>query len=78
MSNFIEVIYKSNIFKASSSYDILLTLCYAGKGDMFSGSDIVHWMVQNIAGVEDEQDGETLGQILLDQGAIFHSEGSRY
>ena len=45
---------------------------------MFSGSDIVRWMVQNIVGIENEQDGETLGQILLDKGAIFHSEGSRY
>ena len=45
---------------------------------MFSGADIVCWMVQNIVGIENEQDGETLGQILLDKGAIFHSEGSRY
>lgn len=45
---------------------------------MFSGEDIVRWFVQNIAGVETEEDAEQLGQILLDKEAIFHSEGSRY
>ena len=46
-------------------------------GSVFSGADLVHWMVQNIDGVEDEDDAETLGQLLLDNGALIHSEGSK-
>ena len=44
---------------------------------MFTGATIVTWLVENINGVKDVTDAETLGQILLDKGAIFHSEGSR-
>ena len=47
-------------------------------GALFSGADIVRWMVENVAGVEGEGDAERLGQLLLDKGAIFHSEGSMY
>ena len=47
-------------------------------GALFSGADIVRWMVENVAGVEGEGDAERLGQLLLDKGAIFHSEGSTY
>ena len=36
------------------------------------------WMVENVAGVESKDDAETLGQLLLDTGGIFHSEGSSY
>ena len=45
-------------------------------GALFTGADIVHWMVECVAGVKDEEDAEVLGQLLLDEGAIFHSEGS--
>ena len=51
---------------------------YTGKGAVFSGADIVTWLVSNVAGVKSEEDAEQIGQILLDKGAIFHSEGSRY
>lgn len=51
---------------------------YTGKGAVFSGADIVTWLVSNIAGVKSEEDAEQIGQILLDKGAIFHSEGSGY
>lgn len=47
-------------------------------GALFCGADIVQWMVENIAGVENEEEAETLGQLLLDRGAIFHSEGSMW
>ena len=36
----------------------------------------MRWMVENVEGVECESDAVTLGQLLLDKGAIFHSEGS--
>ncbi|XP_019853211.1 PREDICTED: uncharacterized protein LOC109582743 isoform X2 [Amphimedon queenslandica] len=49
---------------------------HRGKGAVFSGADIVTWLVKNIAGVENEEDAEKIGQILLDKGAIFHSEGA--
>ena len=45
-------------------------------GALFSGAEIVKWMVHNVEGVDTENDAETLGQLLVDQGAIFHSEGS--
>ena len=45
-------------------------------GALFSGADIIHWMLEHVAGVEGEEDAVMLGQLLLDQGAIFHSEGS--
>ena len=46
-------------------------------GTIFSGAELVRWMVQNIDGVEHEGDAETLGQLLLNKGAIYHSEGSK-
>lgn len=46
-------------------------------GSIFSGAELVRWMVQNIAGVENEDDAETLGQLLLDKEALFHTEGSK-
>lgn len=45
-------------------------------GALFSGAGIVEWMLGNVEGVESESDAVTLGQLLLDEGAIFHSEGS--
>ena len=45
---------------------------------MFSGAAIVTWFLENIDGVNSVEDAEQLGQILLDKGAIFHSDGSRY
>lgn len=50
---------------------------FLGKGSVFSGYEIVKWLVKNIAGVTSEEDAERIGQIMLDKGAIFHSEGSR-
>ena len=46
-------------------------------GSIFCGAELVKWMVQNIDGVENEDDAETLGQLLLDKGALFHTEGSK-
>ena len=55
--------------------------CYSAStadvGAVFSGADIVQWMVRNVEGVDSERDAEMLGQLLLNRGAIFHSEGSR-
>ena len=48
----------------------------ADVGAVFSGADIVQWMVRNVEGVDSERNAEMLGQLLLDRGAIFHSEGS--
>ena len=45
-------------------------------GAVFSGADIVKWMVASVEGVDSESDAVILGQLLLDAGAIFHSEGS--
>jgi len=47
-------------------------------GALFSGADIVQWMMESLAGLETSEEAEKLGQLLLDQGAILHSEGSRY
>ena len=33
-------------------------------------------MVENVAGIQNEEDAEKLGQLMLDKDAIFHSEGS--
>ena len=49
---------------------------FADVGALFSGADIVEWMLANVVGVESENDAVTLGQVLVDDGAIFHSEGS--
>ena len=46
-------------------------------GALFSGADIVQWMVDNLAGLETSEEAEKLGQLLLDQNTILHSEGSR-
>lgn len=46
-------------------------------GALFSGADIVQWMLESLAGLETSEEAEKLGQLLLDQGAILHSEGSR-
>ena len=46
-------------------------------GALFSGADIVQWMMESLAGLETSEEAEKLGQLLLDQGAILHSEGSR-
>lgn len=46
-------------------------------GSIFSGAELVRWMVNNIDGVENEDNAEILGQLLLDKGALFHSEGSK-
>lgn len=45
-------------------------------GALFSGAGIVEWMLENVEGVRNETDAVTLGQLLVDEGAIFHSEGS--
>ena len=53
-------------------FDVLI-----GKGSVFSGVSIVQWLLANIDGINDVNKAEQLGQILLDKGAIFHSDGSR-
>ena len=45
-------------------------------GAVFSGADLVRWMVWNVAGVDGEEDAERLGQMLVDKGVVFHTEGS--
>lgn len=45
-------------------------------GALFSGAAIVKWMLGHVEGVETENDAVIIGQLLLDEGAIFHSEGS--
>ena len=58
---------------------LTLAVCFVvGKGAVFTGAAIVAWLLENIDGAESVEDAECLGQILLDKGAIFHSEGSRY
>ena len=47
-----------------------------GAGAVFSGADIVRWLMCSVPGVEEEEDAQHLGQLLLERGAIFHSEGS--
>ena len=47
-------------------------------GGLFSGASIVKWMCVVLGGVNSLEDAISIGQLLLDQGAIFHSEGSRY
>lgn len=46
-------------------------------GAIFSGSAITKWLSENISGVRSEGDAQMLGQLLLESGLIFHSEGSR-
>lgn len=46
-------------------------------GALFSGAAIVKWLVENISGVTSVEDAQKLGQLLLESGEIFHSEGSR-
>ena len=46
-------------------------------GALFSGADIVQWMLGNLDGLSTSEEAEKLGQLLLDQNAILHSEGSR-
>eukprot|EP00731_Ephydatia_muelleri_P018033 Em0011g73a len=45
-------------------------------GAVFSGADLVRWMMLNIAGVDGEEEAEKLGQMLMDRGVVFHTEGS--
>ncbi len=47
-------------------------------GAIFSGATIVRWLVDSVAGVNTEERAVTLGQLLLTQGALVHSEGSMY
>lgn len=51
--------------------------CVVDVGALFSGADIVQWMLDNLAGLTTSEEAEKLGQLLLDQNAILHSEGSR-
>ena len=55
----------------------VLSFLSSDSGGLFSGHSIVKWMIETLHGVNSEQDAETLGQLLLDKGGIFHSEGSR-
>jgi len=60
------------------TYMILQILLFVlDVGALFSGADIVQWMLESLAGLETSEEAEKLGQLLLDQGAILHSEGSR-
>ena len=53
------------------------TFSFLDAGALFSGADIVQWMVENVDGVETEADAQALGQLLLEKGALVHTEGSR-
>ena len=46
-------------------------------GAIFSGSAITKWLMTHISGVKSENDAQMLGQLLLENGLILHSEGSR-
>ena len=59
--------YRDHALKEHTAADV---------GALFSGAGIVQWMLENVEGVRSESDAVTLGQLLLDEGAIFHSEGS--
>ena len=48
-----------------------------GAGALFSGESIVDWL-KNLHGVETEEEATKLGQMLIDSGNIFHTEGSQY
>ena len=39
-------------------------------GALFSGADIVQWMVDNLAGLETSEEAEKLGQLLLDKNTL--------
>ena len=43
---------------------------------VFSGAAIVAWMIENVDGVDSEEQAVGLGELLLDKGALIHSEGS--
>ena len=45
-------------------------------GAVFSGAELVKWMMKNVAGVDGEEAAERLGQVLMDRGVVFHTEGS--
>ena len=45
-------------------------------GAIFSGAAIVAWMIENVDGVDSEEQAVGLGELLLDKGALIHSEGS--
>lgn len=47
-------------------------------GGLFSGVNIVQWMMEALDGISSEEEAESLGQLLVDKGALVHSEGSRY
>ena len=59
------------------SYGVYLVVCVTDVGALFSGADIVQWMLDNLAGLNTSEEAEKLGQLLLDQNTILHSEGSR-
>lgn len=46
-------------------------------GPLFSGADIVEWMMNSIPGIECDADALKLGQMLLDSHELSHTEGSR-
>jgi len=58
-------------------YKNLCILCVTDVGALFTGADIVQWMLENLAGLKTSEEAEKLGQLLLDKNAILHSEGSR-
>ena len=45
-------------------------------GAIFSGASIVAWMIANVDGVKNEKEAISLGEVLLNKGALVHSEGS--
>lgn len=55
-----------------------LLFFFKDAGGIFSGSAITHWLLNHISGVRSESDAQLLGQLLLESGLIFHSEGSRF
>ena len=46
-------------------------------GGLFSGVSIVQWMMEALDGISSEEEAESLGQLLVDKGALVHSEGSQ-
>ena len=64
---------------ASKFHDVCMcthTHTHTDAGAVFSGASIVQWMLDNVDGIDTEEEAQALGQLLLDRGAIFHTEGS--
>lgn len=65
------------VFAGRQDYITLPHLLVPDFGGLFSGVSIVRWMMETLDGISSEEEAESLGQLLVDKGALMHSEGSR-